>query len=125
MTRTIAAAGWIVWSAAVACGQVAADAPEFEVASVKRVSVQEGHPPMPMPSYVAEMMGFSGGPGTKDPGRIDYSKVTLKMLLARAYDLKPYQISGPGWLDTERYTIAAKLPPGTDAEKLRLMLQKL
>jgi uncharacterized protein (TIGR03435 family) len=51
--------------------------------------------------------------------------VNLKMLLARAYKLKPDQISGPGWLGSERYTIEAKLPPGTDADQLRLMLQKL
>jgi len=47
------------------------------------------------------------------------------MLLARAYQVKPAQISGPGWLGSERYTIEAILPPGTNADRLRLMLQKL
>jgi uncharacterized protein (TIGR03435 family) len=47
------------------------------------------------------------------------------MLLKRAYDVKPEQISGPGWLETERYDIVAKLLPGTNAEQLRLMLQEL
>ena len=67
------------------------------------------------------MMAFEGGPGSKDPRRINYHGVTLKMLLARAYKLKPDQVSGPGCLDTERYTIAATLPPGTNADQLRVM----
>jgi uncharacterized protein (TIGR03435 family) len=71
------------------------------------------------------MMGFEGGPGSADPGRIRYRGVSLKILLARAYDLRPDQISGPGWLGSERYSIEATLPARTDAERLRLMLQKL
>jgi uncharacterized protein (TIGR03435 family) len=70
-----------------------------------------------------ETMRFRGGPGSNDPGRIDYVGVTLKMLLKRAYDVAADQISGPGWIDSERYDIAAKLPPGTDREQLRSMLR--
>jgi uncharacterized protein (TIGR03435 family) len=72
-----------------------------------------------------EAMGFDGGPGTPDPGRINYHGVTLKMLLARAYKVKPGQISGPSWLGSERYTIQAKLSPETNTDQLRLILQKL
>ena len=36
-----------------------------------------------------------------------------------------FEISGPGWLDTERYTISATIPPGTTQEQFRLMLQNL
>jgi uncharacterized protein (TIGR03435 family) len=127
MKQTMAAASWIVLSAFAAGGQTAADAPEFEVASVKPASAAEGGfgRQVLMSGPVAEMMGFSGGPGSKDPGRINYSGVSLKMLLVRAYKVRPYQVSGPGWLDTERYDIVAKLPPGTDNERLSLMLQKL
>ena len=39
--------------------------------------------------------------------------------------MKPDQISGPDWLATERYDIAAKVPPGTTVEQLRLMRQGL
>jgi uncharacterized protein (TIGR03435 family) len=125
MNRTIVLAVCILYSALATSAQTTTELPEFEVASVKRVAEPEDGPRMPVPLALQQAMGFSGGPGTKDPGRIDYSKKTLKLLLARAYNLKPEQISGPGWLETERYTIAAKLPPGTDAESLRLMLQKL
>ena len=47
------------------------------------------------------------------------------MLLQRAYNLKPPQISGPGWLESERYEVVAKVPPGTNEEGFRLMLQEL
>jgi len=46
-------------------------------------------------------------------------------LLARAYGLKPSQVSGPAWLDSEHYDVLATLPPGTNATKFSLMLQML
>jgi uncharacterized protein (TIGR03435 family) len=69
--------------------------------------------------------GPSGGPGTKDPGRIDYPNMNLKNLLMTAYDVKNYQISGPSWLDTERFDITATLPPDSTKEQFRLMMQNL
>src|SRR5438445_380299 len=51
-----------------------------------------------------------GGPGTRDPEHLTWSYATLKGLLMKAYDVKAYQVSGPQWLDTERYDIAAKVP---------------
>jgi uncharacterized protein (TIGR03435 family) len=116
----------IILVAAVGLAQTTRrDLPEFEVASVKPAAPQDAGPGPPVPAGIAELRAFRGGPGSPDPGRIDYSGVTLKMLLARAYDLRAEQIYGPGWIDKERYTVAAKLPPGTDAEQLRLMLQGL
>ena len=121
--------GILVLFAAVSAGaQTGPDAPAFEVASVKRSAGPAGMPPgMPvgMPSTMMEAMRIKGGPGTKDPGRIDYQAISLKSLLVRAYGVRPEQISGPGWMGSEMYDIVAKVPPGTDAEKLRLMLQGL
>src|SRR5690349_10858688 len=122
--RTLAAASWVLFTAVRAAGQADAQSPEFEVASVKRVEA-DSRPRPNFPSNVAMMIGFDGGPGSKDPGRINYHEVTLKMLLARAYHFKPEQVSGPDWIDSERYTIAAKLAPDSTAEQLRAMLQKL
>jgi uncharacterized protein (TIGR03435 family) len=67
----------------------------------------------------------AGGPGTLDPGRIHYPRVTLKDLLTRAYDVNDYQIAGPGWLDTERFAIEATMPPDTTKQQFRVMLQNL
>jgi uncharacterized protein (TIGR03435 family) len=46
-------------------------------------------------------------------------------MLLTAYDLKIYQVSGPGWLDTERYDVVAKVPPGATKEQVRVMWQNL
>jgi len=98
----------------LAANAVAQDAPPaFEVASVK-------------PSTPQSIRMFDGGPGSRDPGMISYTRATLHDLLYQAYDLQDSeQISGPDWLSTERYDIAAKLPPGTTKAQFRIMMQGL
>jgi uncharacterized protein (TIGR03435 family) len=83
MKKTLLTASWIAFSILTATGQGL----EFEAASVKPADPHDRTPSLPGP--VAEMMGFEGGPGTPDPGRIRYHGVSLKMLLARAYKIKP------------------------------------
>lgn len=92
----------------------------FEVASIKPS-------PQPTPDGAGRILirGPRGGPGTKDPGRIDYPFMTLKFILMTAYNVKNYQISGPGWLDTARFDINATMPPDTTKEQLQIMLQNL
>jgi uncharacterized protein (TIGR03435 family) len=86
----------------------------FEVASVK-----------PAPPPKGMISGTSGGPGTKDPGRVRYPYINLKYLLVAAYDVKVFQIAGPAWLDTERFEIDATMPSDTTKEQFRVMLQNL
>lgn len=45
--------------------------------------------------------------------------------IMQAYQLLGYQVSGPSWLDSERYDISAIKPPGASDEQVRLMLQNL
>jgi uncharacterized protein (TIGR03435 family) len=92
----------------------------FDAASVKPAP-----PPTPNERGMILFRGPSGGPGTKDPGRINYPFMSLKNLLMNAYDVKNYQITGPGWLDTERFDITATMPPETTKEQFRVMLQNL
>ena len=66
-----------------------------------------------------------GGPGTDDPGQITYPRTWLPRLLTKAYGVRQDQISGPGWLETEAYSIVAKIPPNTTADQFNLMLQNL
>ena len=90
----------------------------FEVASVKKAA--------PLPQFGGPVVfGRRGGPGTSDPGQITWSGATLKNLLATAYDVRPWQVSGPAWLDTERYDIIAKVPPGTTKDQVNVMWQNL
>ena len=99
----------------------------FEVASVKAVAQDSAHllPIRNRPFPVDELMRMRGGPGTEDPGRIGYLGVTMRMLVRRAYGLRFYQIAGPGWLDEQRYDVVANVPPGTDNQRLGLMLRSL
>ena len=99
-------AAWI--ALAVAC---LAHAQTFDAASVKPSS--GGRP------------DSTGGPGTKDPGRIHYSNLSLQYLLQIAYNLQPFQIAGPAWLDTERFDIEAVLPPASTQDEFHTMLQNL
>ncbi len=106
--------GFLACSAAFA--QSAASRLEFDVATVK---------PAPMPVGNRIRIGMAGGPGTPDPGRINYEFVNLRQVLARAYNVKSYQISGPSTLDSERYNITATVPPGTTKDQFAVMLQNL
>src|ERR1035437_10285092 len=89
--------------------------PEFDVASVKLAD----------PNTARRMRG---GPGTNDPGRISFERVTLADLLEQAYNIRSDQIRGPAWLRdyaTSAYAVAAVVPPGASQEQFRLMLQNL
>jgi uncharacterized protein (TIGR03435 family) len=51
-----------------------------------------------------------GGTTNTSQGRFSAVNVTLKRLIGRAYNVEPYQIEGgPKWIQTEKFTIAAKL----------------
>ena len=62
------------------------------------------------------------------PGRLTASNATLKILIAEAYHIYDFQISGgPKWLDAERYDLEGKLSGDAHLthSQLRGMLQKL
>lgn len=87
-------------------------AQEFEVASIR-------------PAAQSNMMMVDGGPGSRDPERLTYTGVNLKVVMQNAYDVESDQISGPGWLDNTRFDIEAKIPPGATKEQFRAMLGNL
>jgi uncharacterized protein (TIGR03435 family) len=88
----------------------------FEVASIKPAA-----PMQMMPGGGGAFRISMGG----DPGRINYSGATLKMLIERAWSLKPYQVSGPDWLSAERFDVVAKIPDGAKQTDVPRMLQTL
>jgi uncharacterized protein (TIGR03435 family) len=89
----------------------AAQTPSFEAASVKPAPPQTG------PGFRVSMGG--------DPGRINYRNASFKQLVTKAYGLKDYQVSGPAWIETERYDVTATMPRDTPKETMQLMLQNL
>ena len=60
-----------------------------------------------------------------DGARADYNYMSLKDLIANAYKVKAYQVTGPDWLASERFDIAAKMPEGSTADDAPRMLQAL
>jgi uncharacterized protein (TIGR03435 family) len=88
-----------------------AQRPAFEVASVKPSD------PQPMGTLSVGM--------SVDAGRIKYSSVNLRDLVARAYQVKLVQVSGPSWIDSERYDITAKIPEGVARDQVPAMLRTL
>ena len=115
MQRKILSASLMVLSCGAAFGQ---GSPAFEVASVKPAEP-------PSAGMMGLRVGMRGGPGTPDPGQINYSNVTLKNVIQNAYGVKGFQITGPKWLDSERFDIVAKVPQGATKEEFKLMLQNL
>jgi len=87
---------------------------EFEAASVK-----------PAPPYHGENADRRGGPGTSDPRQVIYPRVWLPGLVAEAYGVRYDQVSGPTWVQTEAYSIVAKVPPDTTKQEFNLMLRSL
>jgi uncharacterized protein (TIGR03435 family) len=107
ISRGILPAALAAFTAGVLAGQSTAAAPEFEVASVK-----------------ASQSTDRSKADTSPAGRLTIDG-SLGYVLKWAYDLKNYQFSGPDWLDTARYQIAAKAPGPADVKNLKLMLQGL
>jgi len=111
----------LILAAGATLGQTAPSIPAFEVATVKpsppldiaklRDQVQAGR----MPRF---------GPHV-DASQAAYTYMSLKDLIATAYKVKAYQITGPAWLATERFDIVAKMPDGASKDDAPKMLQAL
>lgn len=114
MARILSVVTLPVLMVSAAFGQ--GNGPEFDAASVKLSA--------PLPAGMM-MINIGGGPGSSDPGRITYNGITLKMLVARAYGIKEYQVEGPAWIDSERYDVIATIPKDSSKEQVSLMTQRL
>jgi uncharacterized protein (TIGR03435 family) len=102
-------AGMIALFAACAVfGQPQNARPAFEAASVK---------------LNTSGTGDSSTHGSK--GQVVFTNQTLKRLIERAYNLKPFQVTGPDWMENVRFDIAAKFPPDTKNDDRLPMLRTL
>ena len=116
MLRAIGSVSLFLFNVGLAFGQPAAAPPAFEVASVK-VSL-------------AGTMGRGGmGHGfdniTPSPAGVSMINVPLKSVIQWAYHVQSVQVSGPGWLDVDRYDVVAKAAGAVPEDQLRQMMQKL
>jgi len=98
-----------------AFAQQAEQVPEFEAVSVKLSTGADHGPP-----------NSDGGPGTHYPEWFG-ANVTIRSLISRAYGLidSKKQVSGPSWIDGQKFAIDARVPLGTTKQQFEKMLQKL
>jgi uncharacterized protein (TIGR03435 family) len=107
-----------LWAVASVLAQPQEDHSHFEVASIR--SVDHSVP------YVF------AGPATGDPGRISWSRVSLRDLIAAGYTevYSEFQgafnmkISGPQWIGNE-YSVTATIPPGSTRKDVSQMIRNL
>ena len=115
-----------VQTAQVATNQPAATAQvasnlAFDVASVR---------PSEVPDQAKMMAAMQAGKMPRfgahiDGLRAEYSQMSLHLLVANAYGVKPYQVTGPAFIDGQRFDIAAKMPEGSAKEDAPKMLRAL
>jgi uncharacterized protein (TIGR03435 family) len=84
--------------------------PRFEVASLKVGAADAGGTTVYNPT----------------PERFAADNITIRTLIALAWDVRVFQVSGgPGWLDSQRYDVVAKPEGDPTDERIRRMVRTL
>ena len=113
--KVTAALAALLLAAAVVPAQIALPSStqrlEFDVASIKP-SAAPGAGPINVGVHI-------------DGARVSCTFLSLKDYLRIAYRVKEYQVTGPDWIASERFDIAATLPAGAPRDKVPEMLQAL
>jgi uncharacterized protein (TIGR03435 family) len=93
----------------------------FEAATIKPAA------PLDMAKMVATMQAGGKMPVGVTIGatQAEYLYLDLKSLICYAYNVKPFQVTGPDWLATDRFDIVAKFPEGAKKDDASKMLQSL
>jgi uncharacterized protein (TIGR03435 family) len=95
----------------VAFAQPAAQTPSFDVASVRPSRVTVG------PDYNNQITFTRTGFSARN--------VTLRRLIAEAWNVQLNQVLGPGWIDHSEYDIIARTAEGTTKERMAPMIKSL
>jgi uncharacterized protein (TIGR03435 family) len=104
----------VVWAVCSVTTALCAQRLEFDVASVKL-----------SPAGISFTILDRGGPDSPTPGTWSCEYYSLRDLLAKAFALDQSQISGPPWMDNQRFHISAKLAPAASPAQFREMLRNL
>jgi uncharacterized protein (TIGR03435 family) len=100
----------------------AAFAQQFDVASVRAVET---------PTLTQMVQAIQGGGKLPTRGQqvqgnqVSFNVMTLNLLAATAWGVKPTEIKAPSWMTEQSYTITALMPEGADAKQIPAMLQAL
>ncbi len=107
MIRSIASASLLLLLPGAVFGQASAAKPEFDVANIKQNKSGDN-----------QVQG-----GVLPGGQFSVRNATLKSLLGFAFEPAHQRfndrliVGAPSWVDTDRFDIAAKAPPGTPARQ--------
>jgi uncharacterized protein (TIGR03435 family) len=93
-----------------------AQTPAFEVASIR--SAAQITPEMIQAGKLHVGMKV-------DAARVDIGYLSLRDLIPLAFDVKPFQVTGPDWMVQQRFDIVATLPEGATKEQVPAMLRAL
>jgi uncharacterized protein (TIGR03435 family) len=112
-------AGFLIATTA-AFGQAPAAKLAFDVASVR---------PSPPPDMQKMMMDLQAGKKPEsvhiDGSRAVFTYMSVKQLIAYAYKMRVYEVTGPDWMLTDRFDIVARMPDGASKDDAPAMLQTL
>ncbi len=94
------------------------------------VMVTTQSPPSPRAFEVASVKVNTSGEteGSIGPVPDGYiaRNVSLRLLVVRAYELRPFQVvGGPRWIDSDRFDVTARAPEGTAPAQVLSMLRTL
>jgi uncharacterized protein (TIGR03435 family) len=90
----------------------------FEVASIRPVD--------PSAALAALEAGKKPHLGTKiDAGRLDMGSMNLMGLICTAYSVRPDEVRGPAWLESQRFDIQATFPAGATEKDVPEMVRHL
>ncbi len=84
----------------------------------------------PLPAFeAASVKPNHSGSGSSSshtrPANLQLVNMSLRSIIAMAYGLKDYQLTGPDWLNSESFDVVAKGAAGTTDKQLLLMLRDL
>jgi uncharacterized protein (TIGR03435 family) len=100
----------------VTAAAFAQTAPTFEVASIKKAE------PLSVNMVMSGQMHIGL---TIDAAMVNFKSMSLTEMLRYAYKVQTFQVSGPEWLNAERFNIIAKMPPGATRDQIPQMVQAL
>jgi uncharacterized protein (TIGR03435 family) len=102
---------WLLLACPAAFSAVSAQQPTFAVATIR-------------PSSEAVQFEHDGKTETT-PGTLRMRDVSVQTCIKWAYGVQDSQISGPEWLDSEKFDIVAKADDPATEDQMKLMLQTL
>jgi uncharacterized protein (TIGR03435 family) len=97
----------------------------FLVAGAALAQTPDARPAFEAAFIKANTTGNTGSHSHGSKGQIVIVNQTLKSLVGQAYNVEPFQVTGPDWMEGVRFDVTAKYPPDTKNEDRAVMLRTM